>query len=228
MKTLSTIEISRLINIDHRDIMRSVRHLEKQDVLLRPQYRVSVDIDSVGVQTRVQEYRLDKADSIVLVAAIAPKKTIEVINRWQVIEETVTADVPYHIRCYISNALNVPKGYFAILPDLVDRLIFPVDRLGYVVQDYAVPDISFGRMFCKELERLGYDSELLERYRHSFPNGRVLYPVAYPNDHHSFAVKFLDDVWMPTQADRYMKVDSQESLYAIENAFISSVENAPF
>lgn len=129
-------------------------------------------------------------------------------------------ELPYHIRRYLENATNVPKGHFAILPEMCNRLIMPLDRAGYHLPENMLPDISFGIMFCKHVRDVhGYDTKKLPKYKHVYEDGRVVKPKAYTNSLYAIAIAFLDDVWMPTHSDKYFRTRDENVLPYLQKVF---------
>lgn len=115
--------------------------------------------------------------------------------------------LPYHLRRYVANHLNVPAAHFSILTELSHTLIGPLESAGYTLPEELWPDISEGRMFCKFLrEEHGVDTDLLPTYRHVFEDGRA--PVmakAYPEELLLAFRKHFREVWLPTKAEEYFR-----------------------
>ncbi|WP_245259713.1 hypothetical protein [Methylobacterium sp. 10] len=78
------------------------------------------------------------------------------------------------------NSERVPAGYFSVLAELSILLIAPLERLGYRLPPEMVPDISYGRIYCKELRAKGVDTDALPTYWHSYEDGRRVPAKLYP------------------------------------------------
>jgi hypothetical protein len=83
------------------------------------------------------------------------------------------AKLPYHLRRYINNQMNVPKGNFSVLNEITLGLIAPLEAQGYTLPEKLWPDISQGRMFARWLrEEHGVDTDSMPTYWHVFEDGR--------------------------------------------------------
>jgi len=215
-QTMSSLEIAKLTGKQHKNVMADIRNMLKElDIM-------TAEFSAVRLNSRNKEipcYNLPKRETLILVSGYNIKMRAAIIDRWQELEDQAQPTLPYHVRRYLANAINVPKGHFAILPELCNRLIFPLDRAGYHLPENMLPDISFGRMFCKELRRLGYNTNALPKYRHTFEDGRVVWPKAYPNDLYSLAIGYLDDAWMPMRAQKYFEVRDKDAIQYIDKVF---------
>ena len=113
--------------------------------------------------------------------------------------------MPYHLRRYVVNNLNVPVGHFSILTELTQTLIGPMEAMGYTLPEHMWPDISEGRMFCQNLrDEHGVDTESLPTYIHVFEDGRA--PVrakAYPEDLLPAFRRHFRGEWLPKKAAEY-------------------------
>jgi hypothetical protein len=119
----------------------------------------------------------------------------------------VVRPLPYHLRRYVANQMNVPAGHFSILTELTQALIGPMEAMGYTLPEHLWPDISEGRMFCKYLrEKYDVDTDALPSYIHVFEEGRP--PIranAYPDALLAPFRQHFREVWLPTKAVRYFE-----------------------
>lgn len=119
----------------------------------------------------------------------------------------VVHPLPFHLRRYVANSLNVPVGHFSILTELTQALIGPMEAMGYTLPEHLWPDISEGRMFCQTLrDEHGIDTEALPTYIHVFEDGRA--PVrakAYPEDLLPAFRRHFREVWLPRRAADYFR-----------------------
>lgn len=112
----------------------------------------------------------------------------------------------YHLRRYTSNIQNVPYGHWSMLQEMMIQLIGPMEARGYVLPENLLPDISEGRMFCKFLrDQHGLDTDALPTYEHTFEDGRLVRPKAYPNVLLPSFRAHLFEVWMPQKAMSYFE-----------------------
>jgi hypothetical protein len=113
--------------------------------------------------------------------------------------------MPFHLRRYLANHLNVPVGHFSILTELTQLLIAPMEAHGYTLPEHLWPDISHGKMFCGYLRKAhDIDTNTLPFYMHFFEDGRP--PVrakAYPEDLLPPFRKHFREVWLPEKAPSY-------------------------
>lgn len=120
--------------------------------------------------------------------------------------QPTTAKMPYHLQRYVANRDNVPHDHFSILTELTTRLIAPLESSGYTLPEHLLPDISEGRMFCKWLrEEKGIDTNKLPKYKHEFPDGRVVYPKLYPIEILPDFIRHFHGVWLPQKAVPYFE-----------------------
>lgn len=99
---------------------------------------------------------------------------------------------------------------------------------GYNLPSEMMPDISQAKMLCKHLrEKHGIDTNALEKYTHTFPDGREvqanLYPVEYLGDFATLMAK----MWMPTKAVEYFKKRDPLALHALDKMLLLSESVKP-
>ncbi len=116
------------------------------------------------------------------------------------------SQIPYHLRRYVANQMNVPSGHFSILAELTQALIAPMEILGYTLPEHMVPDISHGRMFCKWLrDKHGIDTDALPTYEHIYEDGRRVRAKAYPEELLGGWRKHFREEWLPNKSIDYFK-----------------------
>lgn len=116
--------------------------------------------------------------------------------------------MPYHLRRYVANQMNVPEGHFSILTELTQALIAPMEAMGYTLPEHLWPDISEGRMFCGFLRKnYDLDTDALPTYLHSFEDERrkPIYAKAYPETLLGAFRKHFREVWLPEKAAAYFE-----------------------
>lgn len=150
---------------------------------------------------------------------LSPKFAVQV-SKW-VIEwlsgKSTRSKFPPHIERHMLNYHKVPTGYFSALQEMTNRLVAPLEAQGYILPADMMPDISQAKMLCKHLrEKHGIDTNTLEKYTHTFSDGREvqanLYPLAYLSD---FAV-LMAEKWMPNKAVDYFKKRDPVALQALD------------
>jgi len=149
---------------------------------------------------------------------LSPKFAVRV-SRWVMdwmAGKVPGGNLPYHLRRYMANLTNVPVGHFSMLNEMTIALIAPLEKLGYVMPDSMVPDISEGRMFSGWLRENGYEPDAMPSYSHGYEDGRVVQARAYPNAiwvhfrHH-----FIEE-WMHKRAISYFASRSPEAIPFLE------------
>lgn len=90
--TMSSLEISELVESNHADVRRSIERLSERGVIaLTPLAEVS----NPGPGPRfVKVYNLDKRSSLIVVAQLCPEFTARIVDRWQELEAAATQPAP--------------------------------------------------------------------------------------------------------------------------------------
>lgn len=86
--TMSSLEISELVNSRHRDVRRSIERLIQKGVINSAPVAFLENINGLGKKCRVKCYLLGKRDSYVVVAQLSPEFTGALVDRWQELEST--------------------------------------------------------------------------------------------------------------------------------------------
>lgn len=114
--------------------------------------------------------------------------------------------LPFHLRRYVTNYLNVPVGHFSVLTEMTMTLIAPLELMGYTLPESLWPDISEGKMFANWLRTHGIEPKNLPTYRHEFEDGRkAVYARAYPEHLLANFRQHMRAVWLPTRSIGYFK-----------------------
>lgn len=100
--TISSREIAKLCNKEHKNVLRVCRELK--DKSISAQIEPIKYIDSKGRE--YQEFLLNKRDSLVLVARLSPEFTAKVVDRWQELE---------------NNQHKLPNNYIEALESLIAK-----------------------------------------------------------------------------------------------------------
>ncbi|MGV6875942.1 Rha family transcriptional regulator [Pseudochelatococcus sp. B33] len=88
--TMSSREIADLLGSRHDNVKVTIERLTNRCVIELPALQ---DVKNHLGQT-VQEYRLDKRSSLIVVAQLSPEFTAKVVDRWQDLEEAVKQAAP--------------------------------------------------------------------------------------------------------------------------------------
>lgn len=84
-QTMSSLEISKLVESNHADVRRSIERLSTRGVITLPP-SAEVSNDGPGPKT-ISVYSLCKRDSLIVVAQLCPEFTARIVDRWQELEE---------------------------------------------------------------------------------------------------------------------------------------------
>lgn len=125
----------------------------------------------------------------------------------------------FYIR-YKDNLHKIDRSYFSVISELFVTLGTEMSKYGYDIPDKGVdgkgmyPDISVGRMFSDYLTKIDHpQKDSYKTYKHSFPDGRRdcdarMYPLSLLPDFR----RFVFDVWVPNQAEKYFKTKDPVAL----------------
>lgn len=123
-----------------------------------------------------------------------------------------SAKLPYHLERYMANRSEIPHTHFSMLNEMTFALIAPLEDSGYTLPDRLLPDISEGLMFCAFLRNHGIDTDKLRKYKHTFQDGRVVFPKLYPNSVLALFREHFNEVWLPKKAIEYFQSRDPEAL----------------
>jgi phage antirepressor YoqD-like protein len=90
--TMSSREIADITDKRHDNVMRVCRELKAAGIT--PQIEECRVINELAGGREFTEYRLNKRDSLVLVARLSPEFTARLVDRWQELEAIAPAPVP--------------------------------------------------------------------------------------------------------------------------------------
>lgn len=85
--TMSSQEIARLVESRHDNVKRTIERLADRGVIQLP----PLEEVKNHLGQSVEEYRVGKRDSYVIVAQLSPEFTARLVDRWQELEEQVTS-----------------------------------------------------------------------------------------------------------------------------------------
>lgn len=83
--TMSSVEIAELTGKRHDNVMRKAKELAEKGIITAPQTEDMFTIGN-GAKNKRAIYRLNKTESLNLVANLSPEFTARIIDRWQALE----------------------------------------------------------------------------------------------------------------------------------------------
>lgn len=126
--------------------------------------------------------------------------------------------IPAFIRRYNENWDRVDPGYFSVINELVTRLWGRLEMAGHVMADKAPngkelrPDVSVGRIFSGWLsEHHPTISDSFTFYIHTTPQWEGD-ARQYPNALLPLFIEFVDNIWIPQHAERYLNTRDPAAL----------------
>ena len=118
--------------------------------------------------------------------------------------------VPAFIRRFNENWDRVDTGYFSVINELVTRLWGRLEMAGHIMADNGPdgtenrPDVSVGRLFAAWLKKHNSSASVeFSYYIHSTPQIDIdarQYPISLLPPF----IEFLETVWIPEHAERYL------------------------
>jgi prophage antirepressor-like protein len=127
-------------------------------------------------------------------------------------------NTPAFIRRYNQNWDRISLGCFSVINELVVRLWGRFEHLGHIMADKAIdgreirPDISVGRGFSKWLsENHPTVADNYTFYNHWTPSGEFE-ARQYPDALLPLFREYLDQVWIPNDAERYFNTRDPAAL----------------
>lgn len=83
--TMSSVEIAELTSKRHDNVMRKAKELAEKGIIRSPQIEEMFTVGN-GAKNSRMIYRLNKTESLNLVANLSPEFTARIIDRWQALE----------------------------------------------------------------------------------------------------------------------------------------------
>ena len=160
---------------------------------------------------------------------LSPKFAVQV-SRW--VREWMTggptsAELPPHLKRYMTNRGKIPHTHFSILNEITFNLVAPLEEAGYTLPDNMVPDISQGKIFSNWLRKnRNVDPKTFPTYRHEYPDGRVFDARLYPNEFLADFKAHFNEVWIPEHAPKYFKTRDAKALSLITSIMLPSPDDA--
>ncbi|QYJ67910.1 BRO-N domain-containing protein [Flavobacterium litorale] len=104
------------------------------------------------------------------------------------------------------------KGYFSVISELFIRLYGRFENIGYKIPNKAFtgkeirPDVSVGLLFSKYLKKNYPEfANDFKMYNHEFQDGSEVQARQYKNGLLPIFIQFIDDHWIPKNAEKYFK-----------------------
>lgn len=119
--------------------------------------------------------------------------------------------IPSFVRRFNDNWSRVSPGYFSVISELFIRVYGKFEQVGYTLRDKATtgseirPDVSVGKLFSSWLKK--YHPLSVPRrknYLHLLPNGQEVEAYQYPMDMLPMFIEFVETVWLPDHAPKYL------------------------
>jgi hypothetical protein len=128
-------------------------------------------------------------------------------------------ETPNFILRYFENFNKIEVGHFSVITELYVRLYARFEHVGYKIPNKAMdgheirPDVSIGKCFAQHL-RENFPSAPTEfkSYKHKFPNGFEVDARMYPNHLISIFIDYVDQVWIPQNAESYFSSRDRKAL----------------
>jgi prophage antirepressor-like protein len=120
---------------------------------------------------------------------------------------------PNFVTRYFANFDHVDQGYFSVINELYIRLYARLEHAGYKIPNRAAngqemrPDVSVGKCFSVWLKK-NYPEIANDFmwYKHEFPGTEIVVDAKqYPNKYMHYFIQFVDEVWVPNNAERYFR-----------------------
>jgi prophage antirepressor-like protein len=120
-------------------------------------------------------------------------------------------DTPNFVVRFNDNWDRTDKGHFSVISELFIRIYGRFEQVGYQIPNKAFdgkeirPDVSVGKLFSQYLkDNYPQITDTHKMYSHIFPSGMTVDARQYKNDILPIFIKFIDEVWMPQCAAKYL------------------------
>lgn len=121
-------------------------------------------------------------------------------------------ETPNFVIRYNDNWDRTEKGHFSVISELFIRLYGRFERAGYQIPNKAFtgkeirPDTSVGLLFSTYLKANHPEmASMYKLYSHKFPSGLEVEARQYKNELLPIFIFFVDNHWMPNNAERYFQ-----------------------
>lgn len=121
-------------------------------------------------------------------------------------------ETPNFVVRFNDNWDRTDKGYFSVISELFIRLYGKFENVGYQIPNKAFngqeirPDVSVGKLFAGYLrDKHPEFANDYKMYSHLFQNGLSFDARQYKNDLLPIFIKYVDDEWIPKNAQGYFQ-----------------------
>ncbi|MEY2344525.1 phage antirepressor KilAC domain-containing protein [Proteus mirabilis] len=180
--TMSSLEISELVESRHDKVKQSIERLAKRGVIKLPNGEVKNHLNQT-----VSVYQINKRDSYVIVAQLSPEFTARLVDRWQELESKqslIPQSLPEALRLAadLAEQKQIAEQKLAIAApkaEFVDRYVQATGLLGFretskllkVKENFFREFLLSKRIMCKLAGKLTPYSEHLEAGRFDVKTG---------------------------------------------------------
>ncbi len=120
-------------------------------------------------------------------------------------------ETPNFVVRFNDNWDRTERGHFSVISELFIRIYGRFEQVGYQIPNKAFdgkeirPDVSVGRLFSQYLkDNYPQITDTHKMYSHKFPNGMTVDARQYKNELLPIFIQFVDEVWMPQCAEKYL------------------------
>lgn len=129
------------------------------------------------------------------------------------------SQTPNFVIRYNENWKKMENGYFSVITELFLRLYMRFEKEGYIIPNKALdgkeirPDVSVGKCFANYLRQdFPEEADNFKSYKHKFPDGITVDARMYPNKLLPQFLNYVDNFWIPNNAQEYFKVRDLKAL----------------
>ncbi|MDN3581949.1 BRO-N domain-containing protein [Mucilaginibacter flavus] len=204
------VEVCNLLGLTN--VTEAIRGLDDDEKLTSPilragQVRATNLINESGLYNLIFRSKKPSAKAF---RKWVTKEVIPVIRKTGAFV-TNRVDTPNFVVRFNDNWDRTDRGHFSVISELFIRIYGRFEQVGYQIPNKAFdgkeirPDVSVGRLFSQYLKD-NYPSitDTHKMYSHKFPNGMTVDARQYKNEILPVFIKFIDEVWMPQCAAKYL------------------------
>lgn len=110
---------------------------------------------------------------------------------------------------------KIPTGWFSIFEEMCSHLMADFEDAGYSLPMGSVPDISVGKHFCQYMREQGHntnDPALVRKYKHHYPDGRVVDANIYCIDLLPLHRVWFEKTYVQVHLGKYLKSKDKAAL----------------
>lgn len=163
--TMSSIEISELVESRHDNVKVTIERLAERGVIRLPAMQVSEKINNLGLKQKISYYAVNKRDSYIIVAQLSPEFTARLVDRWQELESSNQKKLPSNYIEALEALVESEKQKAIMAPkaDFVDKL---VDREGLMNATQIGQHLGMSaKALNQKLDEIGVYNKSVKRSR---------------------------------------------------------------